>query len=236
MRNTMRADTALYITAYYIGSMKNEPPQHAYQWELVSICIMNPVPIPNEHSKEAQKLALHYMKTLVEVARESFLILDSDLRVVCANPTFYENFKVSPKQTENVFLYELGNGQWNIPTLKSLLEEILPQKKVVKDYEVTHTFQKIGEKTICLNARQIDIDDAHMIVLAMEDITVRKELEQTLAKYTTELEIKVLERTREIEERVKELETLNKVMVGRELKMIELKKKLELCLTQGQVA
>lgn len=196
---------------------------------------MNLVPTPRNSSKEAQDLALHYMKTLVEVARESFLILDSNLRVVSANPTFYENFKVSPEQTEHVFLYELGNGQWNIPTLKSLLEEILPQKKVVKDYEVTHTFQKIGEKTICLNARQIDIDSAHMIVLAMEDITVRKELEQTLAKYTSQLEIKVLERTREIEERVKELETLNRVMVGRELKMIDLKKELELCLSSSRV-
>ncbi len=193
------------------------------------------IPVPRTGSKESQELALHYMKTLVEVARESFLILDSDLRVVSANPTFYENFKVSPEQTENVFLYELGNGQWNIPVLKSLLEEILPQKKVVKDYEVTHTFQKIGEKTICLNARQIDIDTAHMIVLAMEDITVRKELEQKLAKYTSELELKVLERTREIGDRVRELETLNKVMVGRELKMIELKKELETCKRAGEV-
>ena len=75
-------------------------------------------------SKESQELALHYMKTLVEVARESFLILDSRLRVVSANPTFYQNFQVSPEQTENVFLYELGNGQWNIPLLKNLLEEI----------------------------------------------------------------------------------------------------------------
>lgn len=186
-------------------------------------------------SKESQELALHYMKTLVEVARESFLILDSSLRVVSANPTFYQNFQVSPEQTENVFLYELGNGQWNIPVLKSLLEEILPQKKVVKDYEVKHTFQKIGEKTICLNARQIDIDTAHMIVLAMEDITVRKALEQKLIEYTIELELKVLERTREIGERVKELESLNKVMVGRELKMIELKKEFETYKTTATV-
>ncbi|MBP6946117.1 MAG: PAS domain-containing protein [Candidatus Pacebacteria bacterium] len=177
-------------------------------------------------SKESQELALHYMKTLVEVARESFLILDSNLRVVSANPTFYENFQVSPEQTENVLLYELGNGQWNIPILKSLLEEILPMKKVVKDYEVKHLFQKIGEKTILLNARQIDIDTAHMIVLAMEDITVRKELEQKLAEYTSELELKVAERTREIADRVRDLESLNQVMVGRELKMIELKKEL----------
>ena len=166
------------------------------------------------------------MKTLVEVARESFLILDSELRVVLANPTFYENFKVSAERTENVFLYELGNGQWDIPVLRSLLEEILPLKKVVKDFEVTHTFQKIGIKTILLNARQIDIDTAHMIVLAMEDITIRKELEQQLADYTSGLEQTVAKRTGEIAERVQELELLNKVMVGRELKMIELKSEL----------
>jgi len=189
---------------------------------------MNNNKIKQNESKEAQNLALHYMKTLVEVARESFLILDSDLRVVSANQTFYENFQVSPEQTENMSLYELGNGQWNIPILKSLLEEILPMKKVVKDYEVKHAFQKIGEKTILLNARQIDIDGTHMIVLAMEDITVRKELEQQLAEYTTGLELKVAERTREIAERVKDLESLNKAMVGRELKMIELKEEIEM--------
>lgn len=175
---------------------------------------------------DLKELALHYMKTLVEVARESFLILDSDLRVVLANPTFYENFKVSAEHTENMFLYELGNRQWDIPTLKRLLEEILPLKKVVKDFEVTHPFQKIGDKTILLNARQIDIDTEHMIVLAMEDITVRKDLEQKLADYTSGLEFTVAKRTAEIAERVQELELLNKVMVGRELKMIELKKEV----------
>lgn len=177
--------------------------------------------------KGSKELALHYMTTLVEVARESFLILDSDLRVVSANPTFYQNFMVSQGETEKKLLYELGNGQWNIPELKSLLEEILPKQKVVKDYEVKHVFETIGEKTILLNARQIDIDTVQMIVLAMEDITVRKELEKKLAEYTTGLEVKATERTRELADRVKELESLNKAMVGRELKMIELKKELE---------
>ncbi len=172
-----------------------------------------------------KELALHYMKTLVDVARESFLILDADLRVVSANPTFYQTFRVSKKQTEDILLYDLGNGQWDIPTLKSLLEDILPKKKVVENYEVNHIFQTIGEKTILLNSKQID--SVQLIILAMEDITERKELENKLVDYTRGLEIKVGERTGELTERIKELETINKTMTGRELKMVELKKEIE---------
>lgn len=172
-----------------------------------------------------KQLALHYMTTLVEVARESFLILDDELRVISANPIFYQNFRVMAKETENVLLYELGNGQWNIPELRQLLEEILPEKKVVKDYQVTHQFESIGLKTILLNARQIDT--VQLIILAMEDVTSRKELEDKLSSHTKELEQKVIERTEELTARVKELETLNKTMVGRELRMVELKQEIE---------
>lgn len=175
--------------------------------------------------KESKKLALLYFETLVEVARESFLILDHNLRVILANPVFYQNFKVSPKQTENILLYNLGNGQWNIPELKKLLENILPAKKVVRDYEVEHVFQTIGQKTILLNARQID--SSQLIILAMEDITTRKELEEKLAEYAQNLEAKVAEQTAELTERVKELESVNKTMIGRECRMVELKKEIE---------
>src|SRR3989344_6984316 len=92
-------------------------------------------------AKSDKEAALHYMKTLVDVARESFLILDSDLKVMSGNSVFYQTFQVSPKQTENVSLYKLGNGQWNILELKKLLEKILPSKKKVKDYEVSHIFE-----------------------------------------------------------------------------------------------
>jgi len=175
--------------------------------------------------KESKDLALHYMKTLVEVARESFLILNSDLKVISANPVFYEIFQVLPKQTESKFVYELGNGQWNIPALRKLLEGVLPKKKVVKNYEVTHIFETIGEKTMLLNARQID--SVQLIILCVEDITSKKKLEKELAEYTKGLETKIAERTKELASRVKELETLNKTMVGRELKMVELKKEIE---------
>lgn len=179
----------------------------------------------NGSSKESKELALHYMQTLVDVARESFLILDSQIKVISANPTFYQNFRVSPEQTEGKLLYELGNGQWNVPELKRLLEEILPNKKEVRDYAVTHAFETIGERTIQLNAKQID--SVQLIILAMEDITDRKSLEEKLAEHTEDLEAQIVQRTAELSDRVKELETINKSMVGRELKMVELKKEIE---------
>lgn len=178
-----------------------------------------------KQQNESKDLALHYMKTLVEVARESFLILDSSLRVISANPIFYQSFKVLLEKTEGKLLYELGNGQWNINTLKNLLEKILPEKGVVKNYEVTHIFEKIGKKTMMLNARQIDT--VQLIILAIEDVTDRKQLELEMANYTKGLEVKVAERTKELTNRVQELESLNKTMIGRELKMVELKKEIE---------
>lgn len=188
------------------------------------------VKIPElEESKEA---ALHYMKTMVEVARESFLILDVDLKVITANPTFYQNFRVTPEQTQGQFVYNLGNGQWNLPELKKLLEEILPEKKTVKDYEVEHNFETIGKKTILLNGRQID--SVNLIVLAMEDITLRKNLENKVAQTVKDLAVKVEERTLELRNRVNELESLNKSMVGRELKMVELKKEIADLRTRGK--
>jgi len=176
-------------------------------------------------TKKDKETALHYMKTLVDVARESFLILDADLEVVSANQIFYQTFRVLPEQIEGRSLYELGNGQWNIPELKKLLEEILPEKKAVRDYEVRHIFETIGEKTMVLNARQID--RVQLIILAIEDETARSELKNKLAEYAKDLEIKVKERTAKLEEQVKELEILNDTMIGRELKIAELKKEIE---------
>lgn len=175
--------------------------------------------------KKLKEEALHYFEALVDVARESFLILNPDLRVVLANPFFYQNFQVSKEETENVLLYKLGNGQWNIPELERLLEEVLPDKKVVRDYKVSHSFEKIGEKTMVLNARQID--SVQLIILAIEDITDKERIEKKLADYTKILEIKYSKQTADLKKRVMELEDLNKSMVGRELKMVELKKEIE---------
>lgn len=181
--------------------------------------------VKTETIAESKEQAVHYMSALIDVARESFLILGSNINVISANPIFYATFLVSKEETEDKPLYELGNGQWNIPELKKLLKEILPEKKTVKDYEVTHLFEKIGTKTMLLNASQID--SVQLIILAIEDITEKKNNEIKLAQYTTSLEAKVSDRTRELTDKIDELEKMNKLMVGRELTMVDLKNKLK---------
>jgi len=174
---------------------------------------------------ESKEQALHYFNSLVQVARESVLILDSSLTVVSANPTFYQNFKVTSEETENVLLYDLGNGQWNIPELRKLLKEILPEKKVVKDYEVSHIFETLGQRTMLINASQID--SVQLIILAIEDVSEKEALQAKLRDYTENLENLIMKRTEELAQRVMELERINSAMVGRELKMVELKAEID---------
>ena len=170
------------------------------------------------------KSALHYIKTFSDTAREPFLILDPSLRVIGANASFYKNFQVTKEQTDGRLIYDLGNGQWDIPELRALLEDILPSKKVFNDYEVTHDFPDIGLKIMLLNARQLDT--TQQILLAIEDVTLKRATELKLANYTKELQKGVAEKTAELEARIDQLDKLNKFMVGRELKMIELKKEI----------
>ena len=87
--------------------------------------------------------------------REPLLVLDSDLKIVKANPSFYHTFNVTPEETEGALIYDLGNRQWDIPKLRELLEEILPQNTIFNDFEVEHHFETIGRKIMHLNARRI---------------------------------------------------------------------------------
>ena len=174
-----------------------------------------------ENDKE---IASHYIKTFSDTAREPFLILNPDLRVVGANTSFYKNFGVTKEETDNKLIYDLGNGQWNIPKLKELLENILPEKKVFNDFEVSHEFPNIGLKIMLLNARQLD--DTKQILLAIEDITLERAIESKLANYTKELEKGIAVKTEELKVRIDELSRLNEVMLGREIKMVELKEEI----------
>lgn len=118
--------------------------------------------------------ARDYAEAIVETVREPLLVLNQDLRAIAANRSFYDTFQVAPVQTEQHSIFELGNGQWNIPQLRSLLEEILAHNTQFQDFEVEHDFEQIGRKVMRLNARKMPrIEDTQMILLAIEDITAR---------------------------------------------------------------
>jgi two-component system CheB/CheR fusion protein len=121
--------------------------------------------------------ALAYAEGIVETAREPFVVLDADLRVITANTSFYQTFKTSRGDVEKKRIYDLGNSQWNIPALRELLERILPESTQLENFEVAHDFPEIGRKRMLLNARRIYQHgmQTRMILLAIEDITGREE-------------------------------------------------------------
>ncbi len=156
--------------------------------------------VMGKRGRQTLQEALAFMASIVETVREPLLVLDADLRVVSANPAFYRTFQVTPAETEGLFLYELGNRQWDIPELRKLLEQIIPQQTLFEDFEVTHDFPHIGPKTMLLNARLIPARGRQpkLILLAMEDITERKKAQEALKKAYEDLEERVKLRTREL--------------------------------------
>lgn len=153
-----------------------------------------------------------YIKTVVDTVREPFLILDKDLCVMAANESFYRTFQVEEKDTENKLVYKLGNGQWDIPSLRKLLEDILPENSFFKGFEVAHDFPHIGRKVMILNARRIYAEGGNsnvfppIILLAMEDVTEMMDVAEMLARRTTLFEIEMAERTGKLETQIKDLE------------------------------
>jgi len=135
---------------------------------------------------------LGYANRIIATLRESFLVLDKNLRIISANRAFYATFEVTEKETIGCLLPDLGDRQWNIPKLLQLLKEIIPGKKVMKDYEVEHKFEQIGQRVMVLNACQLRIpkkiagiivagaqqqQEEELILLAIEDITEHKRLQ-----------------------------------------------------------
>ena len=92
---------------------------------------------------------------IVDTVREPVIVLDKGLRVIAASRSFYSAFEVSPEETQGKLLYALGDGQWDIPKLRLLLEKIIPDHGVMENYEVEHDFPHLGTRTMLLNARQV---------------------------------------------------------------------------------
>ncbi|MBF0235640.1 MAG: response regulator, partial [Desulfamplus sp.] len=134
--------------------------------------------------------ARKYAENIINAVREPLISLDQNLRVVTVSRSFYDFFKVKPEETVGQLIYDLGNKQWDIPNLRELLENILSKKTTFDNYEVEHDFITIGRRTMLLNARQIEreVGEKRTILLAMEDITERKKIEEELrtAKETAE--------------------------------------------------
>ncbi len=132
-----------------------------------------------EGAKEARDQA----QAIIATVREPLVILDVDLRVVTANPSFYETFQTSRETTEGHSLFDIGNRQWNVPRLRTLLEEVLPRQSVVERFEVEHRFETIGSRTMLLNARRVLSADGQpaLILLAIDDVTEAKRTEATRA-------------------------------------------------------
>jgi len=141
-----------------------------------------------EHTRLAQE-SREYAESIVDTVREGLAVLDADLRVISANRSFYETFEVKPDETEGQFLYDLGNREWDIPKLRELLEEILPTDTTFDNFEVEHEFKTIGRRVMHLNARRIyrEIDETHLILLAIEDVTERKRAQQALRQSSEKL-------------------------------------------------
>lgn len=129
-------------------------------------------------AKQVINDARKYALSVAETVREPLVVLDSDLRVICANHPFYRTFNVKPEVTEGQMIYDLGNRQWNIPRLRKLLDDILPLKTSILDFEVEHKFENIGQRRMLLNASRIfGGSNDTMIILAIEDITDRNQAE-----------------------------------------------------------
>ena len=116
--------------------------------------------------------------------REPLLVLDADLRVTTASRSFYQTFGVAPAETLGQFIYNLGDGQWDIPALRTLLEQVLPQHRTLENFEVVHSFPEIGEKGTLLNARKLwrPGNNTEHILLAIEDVTERKRMSEELVR------------------------------------------------------
>lgn len=137
-----------------------------------------------KHSQLEAKAARDYAEATIRTARDPLVVLRADLRINTANEAFYKTFRTSAARTEGLLIYELGNCQWNIPRLRTLLEDVLPRNSFFNDFEVSHEFPDIGWRMMLLNARRLDQTEGTpaLILLAIEDVTERQRASQATAE------------------------------------------------------
>ncbi|CAM4372296.1 PAS domain S-box-containing protein [Pedobacter westerhofensis] len=166
------------VVTHFIGIQNDVSSRKKSQLELERVQIETEK-LVIERTKMYQE-SQDFMTSIVETLRESLLVIDHDFTILSANAHFLNTFKVSINETKGRLLYDLGNGQWNIPELKRMMEDILPTNNPVLDYEVEHEFPHIGKKLMLLNAHRVELEGQYKnwILLAIEDITERRAVQQ----------------------------------------------------------
>ena len=130
-----------------------------------------------------QGLDSELTQAIIGTLREPIIILDEDLRVIVASRAFYDTFEVQYKEVKGKKMYELGNGEWDIPALRVFLEKIIPEKTAVEGYEVEHDFERLGARIMIINARQIRFDNSRRnIFLSISDVTEQRKMQEEKEK------------------------------------------------------
>jgi two-component system, chemotaxis family, CheB/CheR fusion protein len=121
---------------------------------------------------ERSKMMANYAEAFIGTVRSSVVVLDNNLRVKTATTHFYDAFRLLPKETEGLSVFEVGHGQWDFPEFRALLEERVPHQSRVTDFECEHQFPRLGQKRIRLNVRQVEATNAEntVTIVSIEEL------------------------------------------------------------------
>ncbi len=118
-------------------------------------------------------------RAIIDTIREPLIVLDEKLRIIAASSSFFKKFHLTPANTHDKLFYELGNGEWNIPAFRTLLEQIIPEHTTMEEYEVAHAFPALGLRTMLVNAREIRYDNGRKkMLLSIFDVTSERSLQK----------------------------------------------------------
>lgn len=134
-------------------------------------------------------------RAIVDTIHEPFLVLDADLRIIVASRSFYHTFKVTKEETQGYLLYEIGEGQYDIPALRHFLKNIIPEHAVMKEYKIVHNFSNIGPRTMLLSAREVLYEDSAKkhLLLTIGDTTGQELLDQAKEKLSKQKDLMLAE-------------------------------------------
>jgi two-component system CheB/CheR fusion protein len=135
-----------------------------------------------------------YAEAIIRTVREPLVILDGHLRISSANEAFYRTFRLSPQEAEHAYFFDMNDRQWDVPELRSEIASILKNEIVLKDVEIEREFPQLGYRVLCLNVRRVVQKKRRgnvLLLLAIEDITARRKLEEASSTQLQEIHHRV---------------------------------------------